>query len=175
MASLQPDVPFVLGNRSIDYPRPIKVSFLSPHRYSQIICIGAGINGIITAIRFAQKIRNLSLVVYEKNADVGGTWFENTYPSVACDLPAHTYNLGRNDVDLADIIAERGFSVANMSICMSEFPNYFMQTHPTFSVGYGNMIIVFKKINKYFVNCIQKIQREGIKSMVIKPEAVQDF
>jgi hypothetical protein len=93
MASLQPDVPFVLENRSIDYPRPIKVSFLSPHRYSQIICIGAGINGIITAIRFAQKIRNLSLVVYEKNADVGGTWFENTYPGVACDLPAHTYNL----------------------------------------------------------------------------------
>ena len=24
---------------------------------------------------------------------MGGTWFENTYPGVACDLPAHTYNL----------------------------------------------------------------------------------
>ena len=37
------------------------------------------------------------------------------------------------------------------------------------------MIIVFEKINEYFVKCIQKIQREGIKSMVIKPEAVEDF
>jgi cation diffusion facilitator CzcD-associated flavoprotein CzcO len=51
------------------------------------------VNGIITAIRFPQKIRNLKLTVYEKNADVGGTWFENRYPGVACDLPAHTYNL----------------------------------------------------------------------------------
>ena len=58
-----------------------------------MICIGAGINGILTAIRFPQKIQNLTLAVYEKNADVGGTWFENTYPGVACDLPAHTYNL----------------------------------------------------------------------------------
>lgn len=33
------------------------------------------------------------MTIYEKNADVGGTWFENTYPGVACDLPAHTYNL----------------------------------------------------------------------------------
>lgn len=35
----------------------------------------------------------MTLKVYEKNADVGGTWFENTYPGVACDLPAHTYNV----------------------------------------------------------------------------------
>ena len=50
-----------------------------------------------------------------------------------------------------------------------------MQTGPNFSVGNGNMIIVFEKINEYFVKCVQKIQREGIKSMVIKREAVEDF
>lgn len=33
------------------------------------------------------------MIIYEKNADVGGTWYENTYPGVACDLPAHTYCL----------------------------------------------------------------------------------
>ncbi|KAI8713970.1 hypothetical protein NCS52_01116100 [Fusarium sp. LHS14.1] len=25
------------------------------------------------------------------NADVGGTWFENTYPGAACDIPSHSY------------------------------------------------------------------------------------
>jgi hydroxyversicolorone monooxygenase len=30
-------------------------------------------------------------VIYEKNADVGGTWFQNTYPGVMCDVPAHIY------------------------------------------------------------------------------------
>lgn len=32
-------------------------------------------------------------VIYEKNEDVGGTWFENRYPGVMCDVPAHIYTL----------------------------------------------------------------------------------
>jgi cation diffusion facilitator CzcD-associated flavoprotein CzcO len=31
------------------------------------------------------------LTIYEKNAGVGGTWFENRYPGCACDIPAHSY------------------------------------------------------------------------------------
>ncbi|KAL2837567.1 hypothetical protein BJY01DRAFT_251389 [Aspergillus pseudoustus] len=64
----------------IDYARPMKV-----------IVIGAGISGILAAIRFPQRIPNLDLVVYDKNPEVGGTWFENRYPGVACDVPAHVY------------------------------------------------------------------------------------
>lgn len=55
-----------LDAQAIDDCRPIKV-----------ICIGAGISGILTAIRFPQHIKNLSLTVYEKNEGPGGTWFEN--------------------------------------------------------------------------------------------------
>jgi cation diffusion facilitator CzcD-associated flavoprotein CzcO len=33
----------------------------------------------------------MDLTIYEKNADVGGTWLENRYPGVACDIPAHIY------------------------------------------------------------------------------------
>ncbi|KAJ4310913.1 hypothetical protein N0V84_010717 [Fusarium piperis] len=29
--------------------------------------------------------------IYEKNEGVGGTWFENTYPGCACDVPSHNY------------------------------------------------------------------------------------
>jgi cation diffusion facilitator CzcD-associated flavoprotein CzcO len=82
---------------------------------------------------------------------------------------------GANNVDLGKKIAERGFSLAYLSIAMEDFPNYFMQTGPNFSVGNGNMIIVFERINDYFIKCIQKIQREGIKSMVVRKEAVDDF
>lgn len=28
----------------------------------------------------------VDLAIYEKNADVGGTWFENRYPGLACDV-----------------------------------------------------------------------------------------
>ncbi|KAF4450529.1 hypothetical protein F53441_6384 [Fusarium austroafricanum] len=29
--------------------------------------------------------------VFEKSADIGGTWFENRYPGCACDVPSHCY------------------------------------------------------------------------------------
>lgn len=69
-----------LADRPIDDYRPIRV-----------VVIGAGISGILASIRFPQRIPNLSLVVYEKNEDIGGTWFENRYPGCACDIPAHVY------------------------------------------------------------------------------------
>lgn len=56
-----------LDQVAIDQPRPIKV-----------ICIGAGFSGILTAIRFPQHIPNLELTIYEKNPEIGGTWYENT-------------------------------------------------------------------------------------------------
>jgi hypothetical protein len=55
-----------LYNHCIDDLRPVKV-----------ICIGAGFSGILTGIRFPQRIENLDLTIYEKNEDVGGTWWEN--------------------------------------------------------------------------------------------------
>lgn len=53
-------------DKPIDLLRPIKV-----------IVIGAGMSGITAAILFPRCIENLELVIYEKNADIGGTWFEN--------------------------------------------------------------------------------------------------
>lgn len=33
-----------------------------------------------------------SFTIYEKAHNVGGTWRENTYPGVACDVPSHLYS-----------------------------------------------------------------------------------
>lgn len=30
-------------------------------------------------------------VIYERAADVGGTWLRNTYPGLHCDVPSHLY------------------------------------------------------------------------------------
>lgn len=38
-------------------------------------------------------IPNLELIILDKNEEIGGTWFENRYPGVACDVPAHAYQL----------------------------------------------------------------------------------
>lgn len=30
--------------------------------------------------RFPQRMQNIDLTIYEKNAGIGGTWFSNRYP-----------------------------------------------------------------------------------------------
>ncbi|KAF2138419.1 uncharacterized protein K452DRAFT_321006 [Aplosporella prunicola CBS 121167] len=71
-----------ISERCVDQPRPLK-----------LIYIGAGVSGITGAISFLEKVPNLELVIYEKNPEVGGTWYENRYPGCACDVPSHSYQL----------------------------------------------------------------------------------
>ncbi|WP_439814219.1 flavin-containing monooxygenase [Zavarzinia sp. CC-PAN008] len=55
----------------------------------KVIVIGAGMSGILSAIRLAQA--GIAFEVIEKNAEAGGTWFENTYPGCRVDNPSHLY------------------------------------------------------------------------------------
>jgi cation diffusion facilitator CzcD-associated flavoprotein CzcO len=53
--------------------------------------IGAGMAGILSAIKL-QEAGFDDFTVYEKGDRVGGTWRENTYPGLACDVPSHLYS-----------------------------------------------------------------------------------
>ena len=56
----------------------------------RVVVIGAGMAGILVGIRLlAQGHRNFA--IYEKAASLGGTWRENTYPGLTCDVPSHAY------------------------------------------------------------------------------------
>lgn len=46
----------------------------------KIICIGAGAAGLLFAYKLQRSFEQFDLTVYEKNFDIGGTWFENRYP-----------------------------------------------------------------------------------------------
>src|ERR1700759_1140550 len=56
----------------------------------KVIIIGAGLSGILSAIRLQQA--GVPFEIIEKNADVGGTWFENAYPGCRVDNPNHMYS-----------------------------------------------------------------------------------
>lgn len=74
------------GYRIIEEP----YGTLAPLR---IIVIGGGASGICFSKFYEEKLMssNVSLQVYEKNNDVGGTWLENRYPGCACDIPSACY------------------------------------------------------------------------------------
>jgi cation diffusion facilitator CzcD-associated flavoprotein CzcO len=56
-----------------------------------VAIIGAGFGGLGAAIRLREEGFD-DLVVLERNESVGGTWWHNTYPGCACDVPAHLYS-----------------------------------------------------------------------------------
>jgi len=55
-----------------------------------VAVIGSGMTGIAAAIKLADA--GYSYTIYEKNPDVGGTWYENVYPGVGVDTPSHFYS-----------------------------------------------------------------------------------
>ncbi|MDD9892527.1 MAG: NAD(P)-binding protein, partial [Gammaproteobacteria bacterium] len=57
----------------------------------EVAVIGTGFSGLGMAIRLKKDGVN-NFAVFEKAADVGGTWRENTYPGCACDVPSHLYS-----------------------------------------------------------------------------------
>jgi cation diffusion facilitator CzcD-associated flavoprotein CzcO len=56
-----------------------------------VAIIGSGFSGIGLAIRLRQDGVE-DFVVLERNEGVGGTWWANTYPGCACDVPSHLYS-----------------------------------------------------------------------------------
>src|SRR5690349_17344399 len=63
---------------------------MKAQRSPRIAISGAGMSGVGLAIRLRQAGID-TFHLYERNADVGGTWFANTYPGLACDVPSRNY------------------------------------------------------------------------------------
>ena len=55
----------------------------------KVLVIGGGMSGVLAAIRLQEA--GIPFVVIEKNASVGGTWFENRYPGARVDVSNHLY------------------------------------------------------------------------------------
>ena len=66
-----------------------------PDKPFKILMIGAGAAGIDFLHHAPPALAHLGVEIkcYEKNADVGGTWYENRYPGCACDVPSVSYQL----------------------------------------------------------------------------------
>jgi len=56
-----------------------------------VAILGAGFGGLGMAIRLKQTGVE-DFVVFERDEEVGGTWWANTYPGCQCDVPSHLYS-----------------------------------------------------------------------------------
>ena len=95
---------WMTGSPALDEYIPLLLEELAPHNEDprapvwrndgktafRVAVIGAGMSGILASIRLKQA--GVPFVVIEKNADVGGTWFENTYPGARVDVSNAFYS-----------------------------------------------------------------------------------
>jgi cation diffusion facilitator CzcD-associated flavoprotein CzcO len=63
----------------------------TPPTHHRVAVIGAGFGGIGASIKLAEA-GEVDHVVFEKQADVGGTWLANTYPGCRCDVNSNLYS-----------------------------------------------------------------------------------
>lgn len=90
--------------RGLNWTSPPDAAALAGFR---VVIIGAGLGGLCAAIRLEQA--GVPYVVLEKNAEVGGTWFENDYPDLRVDVPNHFYSYSfEPHPDWSDFYARRG-------------------------------------------------------------------
>ncbi|KAK7181161.1 hypothetical protein DPSP01_010617 [Paraphaeosphaeria sporulosa] len=98
---MAPDLNSIKSNGRWDYSTPGSEGYNIPNityndpstRRMKILTIGAGLSGILLAYQIQKHCENVEHVIYEKNADLGGTWLENRYPGCACDIPSHAYTM----------------------------------------------------------------------------------
>lgn len=59
-------------------------------RNLRYVIIGAGMAGLLAAIKLKER-GETDYIIYEKGDSIGGTWRDNRYPGLTCDVPAHAY------------------------------------------------------------------------------------
>lgn len=60
---------------------------------SDVTVIGAGFAGLAASLMCKKRFKTEDFVVFEKHAEWGGTWWANTYPGCASDIPALWYSI----------------------------------------------------------------------------------
>jgi cation diffusion facilitator CzcD-associated flavoprotein CzcO len=57
----------------------------------RVAILGAGASGICLGVKLLEAGLH-DFTIFEKSADVGGTWHDNRYPGACCDVPSHFYS-----------------------------------------------------------------------------------
>ena len=85
-------VPMMLEEMELDGADARKIELtagLEARGEFPVVVIGCGQSGLLAGIRLQEA--GIPFTIIEKNPDVGGTWFENSYPGCRVDVGNHFY------------------------------------------------------------------------------------
>ncbi|KAK0209013.1 FAD/NAD-binding domain-containing protein [Desarmillaria ectypa] len=81
--------------------------------------------------------------------------------------------IGRNGIDLSAKFASHPRTY--LSVTVDGFPNWFQSLGPNSGAGSGSLLLLMERQVDYAVEATLKLQRERLKSIEVKSEAVDDF
>jgi hypothetical protein len=81
--------------------------------------------------------------------------------------------IGKNRVTLAEQWSTTPETY--LAVATDNFPNYFISLGPNAALGTGNLLLLIENELEYVTKCVAKIQRDNIRSMVPRREAVSQF
>lgn len=73
------------------YGYRIREQPMGTKRPISVILMGCGLASLNFFKQAEDQLSDVKIRCYEKNDDVGGTWYENRYPGCACDIPSVNY------------------------------------------------------------------------------------
>jgi 4-hydroxyacetophenone monooxygenase len=84
-----------------------------PKRLSSfwVLVVGAGFSGVGMGIKLREA--GIGFTIIEKNDDVGGTWYENTYPGIGVDTANHFYSYSFDNNNDWDHFFAKGDEIEN--------------------------------------------------------------
>jgi ribulose 1,5-bisphosphate synthetase/thiazole synthase len=56
------------------------------YTYYPVVVIGAGESGIAMGCRLRSQLGFDQFRIFERKSGIGGTWYTNRYPGIACDV-----------------------------------------------------------------------------------------
>lgn len=108
----------------------------------QIAIVGAGFSGIVAALKLQAAQQN-NFVIFEKAAEVGGTWRDNVYPGCACDIPSHLYSISTEpNPEWSENYASQAEIWAYMQSVVKQRK---LDAHIRFQTGIEKMVFVEKQ------------------------------
>jgi 4-hydroxyacetophenone monooxygenase len=86
--------PLLLEQGGFHPPQPVLPRTAKLSDGFRVAVIGAGIAGMTAAL--ACQDAGIDCRVFDRNGDVGGTWYTTTYPGIGVDTPSAYYSLSRD-------------------------------------------------------------------------------
>jgi cation diffusion facilitator CzcD-associated flavoprotein CzcO len=104
---------------------------------TDVVIIGTGFSGLGMGIRMLQAGLQ-DFVILEQADGVGGTWRDNHYPGVACDVPSHLYSFSfEPNPSWSRLFAEQSEILAYLNHCADK---YGVRSHIRFRTSVSKAI-----------------------------------